>query len=621
VHNLAEAPIVSDKPRERVHAGESLVVLTRDSALVESLKGLGPQHHLATVTGEADLANELMAGRAGVAVIDAANIVTPLGAFAERLRSQFPDLVLIVAGGQDDQTALTTHITNGTVYRFLHKPVSVQRVRLFVEAAWRRHGEELSGAAESASTTGVLPQAQAGLPRSALIGGGIALAVLLALGGWFVIRKQTAGEVSDNGASRAAAVVMPPRDDVLEDLIARADKALASGSLVAPSGVNAAYLYKQATRRNHTDSRGIDGIKKVIDKLLTAADQQLSTQQLDEAQKLIEQARALEPDNVRVSFLTTQLGKARERAVLAQAREAASSGNLEGAIAVLDGTPKGDSHSAPAADTRETQKKLDDRVADYLAKATERMRAGHLDEPAQDNAKFFIESALAIAPNDPAIQQAEKQLDDALGAKAKAAAQAAAAAPPSPAQEQQPVTAEVDQPPATAPSAATAQSVPSATGAPSTTSLSSATGVPSTTSLSSATGVPSTTSLPSATGVPSTTNVPSAAAAPDAATPAPQSAADEIVSAGSLELAHYTAPAFPDSARLTGVSGWVDVQFLVKADGSVSDPRIVGAEPVGVFEQSAMDAIRKWRYKPVLREGNAVDQRARLRMKFALDNK
>jgi TonB family protein len=390
----------------------------------------------------------------------------------------------------------------------------------------------------------------------------MALAVLLALGGWFVIRKQTASEVSDNGAARAAAAVVPARDDVLEDLIARADKALVSGNLVAPSGVNAAYLYKQATHRNHTDSRGGDGIKKVIDKLLTAADQQLSAQQLDEAQKLIEQARALEPDNVRVSFLTAQLGKTRERAVLSQAREAASSGNLAGAIAVLDGAPKGDSHSAPVADTRETQKKLDDRVADYLAKAGERMRDGHLDEPAQDNAKFFIESALAIAPNDPAIQQAEKQLDDALGAKAKAAAQAAAAAaPPSPAQEPQPVT-EVDQPPVTAPSAA----------------------------------------------------------APEAATPAPQPA-DEIVPAGSLELARYTAPDFPDSARLRGVSGWVDVQFLVKADGSVSDPRIVGAEPVGVFEQSAMDAIRKWRYKPVLREGSAVDQRARLRMKFALDNK
>ena len=58
---------------------------------------------------------------------------------------------------------------------------------------------------------------------------------------------------------------------------------------------------------------------------------------------------------------------------------------------------------------------------------------------------------------------------------------------------------------------------------------------------------------------------------------------------------------------------------VVKSDGSVSDVIITGAEPVGLFEQAAVDAVRKWRYKPVQRDGHAVDQRARLRMKFALD--
>jgi len=97
----------------------------------------------------------------------------------------------------------------------------------------------------------------------------------------------------------------------------------------------------------------------------------------------------------------------------------------------------------------------------------------------------------------------------------------------------------------------------------------------------------------------------------------PQTA--ETVNAGSLELAHYSPPVFPLGARERGVSGWVDVQFLVKQDGAVSDVTITGAEPVGIFEQAAMDAVRKWRYKPMQRDGHAVDQHARLRMKFALD--
>jgi protein TonB len=95
--------------------------------------------------------------------------------------------------------------------------------------------------------------------------------------------------------------------------------------------------------------------------------------------------------------------------------------------------------------------------------------------------------------------------------------------------------------------------------------------------------------------------------------------AAEIVPAGSLVLAKYVPPTFPNAARERGMSGWVDVQFLVKPDGLVSDVIITGAEPVGLFEQAAVDAVKKWRYKPVERDGHAVDQRARLRMKFALD--
>jgi TonB family protein len=93
----------------------------------------------------------------------------------------------------------------------------------------------------------------------------------------------------------------------------------------------------------------------------------------------------------------------------------------------------------------------------------------------------------------------------------------------------------------------------------------------------------------------------------------------EIVDAASLELADYQAPAFPPAARERGLNGWVDVQFLVDVDGRVSDAIITGAEPAGIFEQAAVDALKQWRYKPLQRDGHAVDQRARLRMKFALD--
>ena len=55
-------------------------------------------------------------------------------------------------------------------------------------------------------------------------------------------------------------------------------------------------------------------------------------------------------------------------------------------------------------------------------------------------------------------------------------------------------------------------------------------------------------------------------------------------------------------------------------DGALSEVTIVGAQPVGVFEQSALDAVRHWRFQPVVRAGVAVAQRARVRLRFAVQS-
>ena len=51
------------------------------------------------------------------------------------------------------------------------------------------------------------------------------------------------------------------------------------------------------------------------------------------------------------------------------------------------------------------------------------------------------------------------------------------------------------------------------------------------------------------------------------------------------------------------------MQFMVRTDGTLGDVSVVGAQPVGVFEQSALDAVRHWRYQPVCRRPGG-EQRA-----------
>jgi TonB family protein len=57
---------------------------------------------------------------------------------------------------------------------------------------------------------------------------------------------------------------------------------------------------------------------------------------------------------------------------------------------------------------------------------------------------------------------------------------------------------------------------------------------------------------------------------------------------------------------------------VVGSDGAVSDVAVVGAQPAGIFEQAALDAVRRWRYQPVMQDGHAVSQRARVRLRFTV---
>jgi protein TonB len=57
-------------------------------------------------------------------------------------------------------------------------------------------------------------------------------------------------------------------------------------------------------------------------------------------------------------------------------------------------------------------------------------------------------------------------------------------------------------------------------------------------------------------------------------------------------------PVYPRRALQRGIQGYVIVEFTVNEIGAVVNPVVVEAEPQGIFEQAAMDAAKKFKYKP-----------------------
>ena len=54
---------------------------------------------------------------------------------------------------------------------------------------------------------------------------------------------------------------------------------------------------------------------------------------------------------------------------------------------------------------------------------------------------------------------------------------------------------------------------------------------------------------------------------------------------------------YPRRAMQRGIQGYVIVEFTVNKTGAVQDPVVIEAKPEGIFEQAALDAVVKFKYK------------------------
>jgi TonB family protein len=79
------------------------------------------------------------------------------------------------------------------------------------------------------------------------------------------------------------------------------------------------------------------------------------------------------------------------------------------------------------------------------------------------------------------------------------------------------------------------------------------------------------------------------------------------------------APVYPDSARQAGLEGKVVLVIVVDEQGRVIEAKVFRAEPPGVFEQAALEAVRKWRFEPALQRSKPIKVRMAQEVVFRLE--
>ena len=79
-------------------------------------------------------------------------------------------------------------------------------------------------------------------------------------------------------------------------------------------------------------------------------------------------------------------------------------------------------------------------------------------------------------------------------------------------------------------------------------------------------------------------------------------------------------PIYPTKARIKGIEGWVVVQFDINAAGFTENIKILDSQPPRVFDKAAISAVRKWRQRPKIEDGKAVEQAGNtVRVNFSLE--
>ncbi len=95
---------------------------------------------------------------------------------------------------------------------------------------------------------------------------------------------------------------------------------------------------------------------------------------------------------------------------------------------------------------------------------------------------------------------------------------------------------------------------------------------------------------------------------------APIVSADVNIDAGQMQSGDgeylpivKVAPIYPRRAQTRGITGYCIVEYTVMTSGAIRDPVAVDCQPSGVFEKASVKASLKFKYKPRVVDGEAIE--------------
>jgi protein TonB len=83
-------------------------------------------------------------------------------------------------------------------------------------------------------------------------------------------------------------------------------------------------------------------------------------------------------------------------------------------------------------------------------------------------------------------------------------------------------------------------------------------------------------------------------------------------------LVHYVKPVYPAPAVAAHITGQVNLHALIAKDGTIESLQLVSGHPL--LARAALDAVKQWRYRPYILNGEAVEVETQIAVNFIAGN-
>jgi TonB family protein len=399
-----------------------------------------------------------------------------------------------------------------------------------------------------------------------------AAAVLAILAGMILWRSNEQHTLSP--VVRATTETQTTQEQVA-DYLARANIALATGRLVEPKGDNALEFYQRVLAIQSGRREAQTGIQRTIDALAKRIDAAIATRSVRVASSSLAQLERVQPNHPRLGELRTAVSSLqRQRAPTPALVAQDADPSAATAVTSPESSPQPEGETTPVQAPAEAAATAQDPspsahesssssdseavISEELSIATRLRERGILIEPPGDNAFERLLELRARSPESESVRTEQQRLAFALLERAR-------------------------------------------------TSLA-ANDIESTDRFLKAAD----TLIP---GMNTTRGLQQQLQAARA-----QAVANTVIQAALVPRRKEVAASYPLDARKSGLEGWVDVEFTITPAGDTSDLVVRNADPRDVFEKAALDAVKHWKFEPILKDGTPAAQRAILRVRFSMAN-